>query len=190
MYLQELGKLPEGHTQPVENALIQAVDSDDDLNVQRRAVESLGFIDRENVQTIIRRAYRHNTPEIRTGALQAMARSLNADLWHDYVVDELDSDTPAIAFQAIYAAGELQLQDALPTLLTLLLSEDIELRDAAVWALGEIGGSRTMHALQALQNAQPDNNELQELIGDALANIQLEGLLDIDDTLHWSNPIS
>lgn len=189
MSMQEMEVLSEQEGQPVQDALMQATRHDASLEVQRRALESLGYIDHPGVQALIQRACEHSDSAMQASALQAIAHSLNPKRWRAYVTEQLSSGDPAVVFQAIYAAGELQLKQAESELLTLLLSNDVELRDAAVWALGEIAGPRAEQALMAMQQTYPDDDNLQELIDDALANIQLENSLDIDDSLHWSNPI-
>ena len=39
-------------------------------------------------------------------------------------------------FEAVRASGELEIEEAAPELIRLLGDEDIEIRDAAIWALG------------------------------------------------------
>lgn len=186
-YLTALEELPETIAHEVEQALLTANQDDASEEVVRSSLEALGYLDQPDVQARITRAYEDGDPALRASAVKAMARSLNRTRWSDTVVDELQSDDAAVCFQAIVAAGELQIEEAQEMLLEHLLDSDIELRDAAVWALGEIGGPRASQALEALQSTYPDDDNLLELIDDALANIQLESTLDIDDDLLWSS---
>jgi HEAT repeat protein len=54
-------------------------------------------------------------------------------------------------------------------LLRLIGDEDIEIRDAAVWALGRIGGREARRALKAC--CASDDEDLREAAEDALAEL-------------------
>ena len=79
-------------------------------------------------------------------AVFAMGRNMDAR-WQQTVLDELDSDAPGMRYEAARAAGEMTLEDALPMLARLIDDEDLEVRLASVWALGQIGGRPAAEAL-------------------------------------------
>src|SRR6266516_4150354 len=84
-----------------------------------------------------------------------MGRNMDAR-WQQTVLDELDSDVPAMRYEAARAAGEMTLEDALPMLARMIDDSDLEVRLASVWALGQIGGKPAAEALLgALKSEDP-----------------------------------
>lgn len=143
----------------------------EDIDVRRRALEALAHSSREEVYPAIMEAFRHEDRRMRISALFAMGKSCD-ERWADIVLAELESSDPEIRYEAARAAGELELQDAVPTLKTLAFGDDVEIRDVAVWSLGEIGGREAKRALELLaRDAEARNDEdLLEAVDDALAN--------------------
>jgi HEAT repeat protein len=85
---------------------------------------------------------------------------------------------PEIRFEAIRAAGELALADAVPTLIASAQEDDdddYELRLTAIWSLGEIGTKEATRGLQAIlsQAEAAENDILLEAIEDALETAAL-----------------
>lgn len=183
IYHALMDELPEAQAAPVETALLTALRAEPPIPIRRRIIEAIGYIDRPDVQAHIQTAYDHGDPDLRASAMRAMGNSLNADRWQATVLAELNTatTTPSVGFQAIYAAGELQLTAALDPLLLLLTTNDTELRDGAIWALSEIGGRRARRGLTALAEARPDDAELQALIDEALANMELSSQIHYRD---------
>jgi HEAT repeat protein len=148
--LEELGKLRPLSETRAEEALIAAVDTtDEDLDVRRRAVESLGYSGHERVPEIIERAYYDDNEKMRASAVFAMGRSADAR-WLPRVLDELASASPEMRYEAARAAGELEARQAVPALVEMIEDPDREVQEAAIWALGEIGGSQAQSALEAI----------------------------------------
>ena len=79
--------------------------------------------------------------------------------WASVVLRELDSTDPEMQYEAARTAGELELNEAIPHLAQLLESEDREVIEMAVWALGELGGNQAQRLLD-------DMIELAESAGD------------------------
>ena len=177
--LGELGKLPADLTAPVEDALLEIYRTvTEPLDIRRRALESLAYSGREEVRGLIEDAYYHDEPRMRASAVFAMGRSAD-NHWAPYVLDELQSDEAAMLYEAAQAAGELELYNALSTLIALLESNDIELRSVAIWSLGEIGGPEARRALSEAAH-QPYNESLLDNIEDALSMAALaEGVLGL-----------
>jgi HEAT repeat protein len=107
--------------------------------------------------------------------------------WGPNVFLELTSPIPSLRLEAARAAGELDLQEAIPSLIDLLEDVSDETRRAAIWSLGQLGGRAANEALLAALDRSEDEDEI-ELIEDALGNLAfVDGtrdllLFDYDDT--------
>ncbi|MEK9165124.1 MAG: HEAT repeat domain-containing protein, partial [Chloroflexota bacterium] len=83
------------------------------------------------------------------------------------------------------AAGELQLEEALPPLGDLLDDDDREVQEAGIRALGELGGREAERLLE--RRLETADEELAELIEDALAEAEFMdgmsfvGMVDVGD---------
>ena len=177
--LGELGKLPSELVAPVEETLLQVYqDASEPLDVHRRALESLSYSSREEMKALIEEAYYHNDLHMKASAVFSMGRSCD-DYWAGYVLEELESGIDELRFEAARAAGELQLSESLLLLIDLLESDDVEIRGAAIWSLGEIGGAQARAALNEAAESVEDESLLED-IEDALATADLaEGLLGL-----------
>jgi HEAT repeat protein len=113
-------------------------------------------------------AYEEHDDILRIGAVFAMGRSADPR-WNRYVLEELGNNDSAMLFEAARASGELEIEEAVPDLIRLLGDEDVEIRDAAVWALGRIGGPEARRALKAC--CASDDEDLAEAAEDALAEL-------------------
>jgi HEAT repeat protein len=153
VYMAECDELDPRRCGQVRQALEQVIANPDEaIQVRRRAVESIAYVNDDFVRRIIDRAYSDSDPEMRESAVFAMGRS--ADLvWADTVLVELESKTPSIRYEAARSSGELQLKRAVPMLIKLADAEDPDLQFMSIWALGQIGGERAQAALQRLANS-------------------------------------
>lgn len=150
LFLGECEELDERLTRRIEGALrVAAEDADEDVEVRRRAVESLAYINEETwVHRLIDAAYTHPDTRMRESAVFAMGR--NAEMiWAEMILEELHSEHAAMRYEAARASGELELQRAVERLIELLDDVDAEVQDMAIWALGQIGGRRARAALEA-----------------------------------------
>ena len=169
IYLGEIEELPAAQSQRVEKALLAVIHGSDELEVRRRALEALAFSSRPEVHELVRTAYDSDEAKMRVSAVFAMGRTANAD-WAKPVRAELDSPEPEMRFEAARAAGELELQDAGPRLAELTSDADQQVREAAIWSLGQIGGEFARETLtQLLEQAEDDDS--QEFIQEALENL-------------------
>jgi HEAT repeat protein len=135
--------------------LDSANDENEDSDVRRRAIESLGYFhgDKE-VEGLISGAYESGGLQAES-AVFAMGRSLD-ERWEQVVLYELESVLPAMRFEAARAAGEMSLADALPFLTRMIDDRDTEVRLAAILSLGQIGGKPAREALnKALKSSEP-----------------------------------
>ncbi len=146
--LGELNKIhPEPHHMAYQAVLATCQDEHEDIEVQRRALESLAYADNETVIQLIHKAYASPHEKMRVSAVFAMGRSANP-YWSRHVRQELFSPNPEMRYEAARACGELQLREAVAELEELADDVDAEVQDAALWALGQIGGDRARSILE------------------------------------------
>lgn len=177
VFLGEIEELREGVLDQIVDALIEIVNSRDTIEVRRRAVEALGFSSREEIASILERAYYEPNRLWRMSALFAMGRSANPR-WNEHVLEQLESDDDEIRFEAARASGELEIKAAADTLIEMLDDPDREVRFAAIWSLSQIGGEDVAEALEALYDETEDEEEI-ELIDSAMDNLVFtEGMED------------
>ncbi|MBM4422410.1 MAG: HEAT repeat domain-containing protein [Chloroflexi bacterium] len=179
VYLGEAEELPAEQARRIEDALLTVFNENEPVEVRRRALESLGFAQREDVAGAIDQAYADGDDLLRVSALFAMGRSLDPERWGDMVIEDLGHTSSEVRYEAARAAAELQLDEAVPTLGELLDDSDPEVQEMSIWALGEIGGEEARRILgERLETADDD---LSDLIEDALATAELmDGIADFD----------
>ena len=71
-------------------------------------------------------------------------------------------------FEAATAAGEMGDEEAVPQLAELTADEDAEVQEAAIGALGQIGGEAAKSLLQSLA-AETDDERVLDAVTEALA---------------------
>lgn len=147
--------------------------------VRRRALEAISHSSRENLPSAITEAYQSPLVEMQMSAIFAMGKSYDSQ-WHNIVLKELDNENPRLRYEAVQAAGELEMKQAIQSLGKLARDEtDREIMLMAIWALGEIGGTTATKILNRLAERAEDaeDDDLIETIEDALA---ISSLGDID----------
>jgi HEAT repeat protein len=169
VYLGEVEDIPEEDLHQIEDALIAVVQGSDDLLVRRHALESLGYSSRQEVPALIDQAFRSADKNWIASALFAMGRSANEE-WAPQVLSMLDHTFPAVRAEAVRAAGELEINDAVQPLLDLLDDSDEAVRTAAIWSLSQIGGEGVRDILEQLQEETEDEEEA-DFIESALDNL-------------------
>lgn len=181
--LGELGDMPETETVRAQDVVVNMLsDADEDSEVQRRALEAIANCSHEIVPEAIESAYESDDPRMQASALYAMGRSYD-NRWNDTVLREISNPDPAIRFEAVRASGELEIDEAVPYLTHMVQGHDREIKEVAIWALGEIGGNQAMKTLGALADeAERDEDvDLIEAIEEAIASASLAGKdLDFD----------
>jgi HEAT repeat protein len=182
--LGELEEIPENIYHQVEDALLAAANSEDDVRVRRTALESLGYSSRPEVMTLIESAYQREDPNWQASALYAMGRSAD-DRWTEDVLNSLVNDDDRIRRAAVRAAGELSIKSAGPILLRILAEEEEEgIVSAAIWSLSQIGGEDARIFLQNLLDQAEDEDQI-EFLEDALDNLAFTEDLDRFDLLTY-----
>ncbi|MCS6882547.1 MAG: HEAT repeat domain-containing protein [Oscillochloridaceae bacterium] len=174
-YLSQVGALSAADGARLLAVLLRvATDPEQPLEVRRRAVEALGyFASSKEAQTEIGRAYAHSDLAMRESALLAMGRSMRPT-WFPYIERELKSPSPALRYEAARAVGELaeEGRPLLPALLPLVDDDDLEISLAAIWALGQVGGSSARRVLERL--ARSRDLSRRQAADEALAELALD----------------
>jgi len=172
--LGELEKIDRAPAMLAEEALLETLrDAEEDLEVRRRAVEAIAYSGEAGVRDIIEAAYYDEDEKMQASALFAMGRSADA-YWRKLLIKELDSPNPELRFEAARACGELEAQLAVAQLIRMSIDDpDREVQQAAVWALGRIGGRAAREALETLYES--DDEVLSQAAADALDEIDLLG---------------
>ncbi|WP_119072211.1 HEAT repeat domain-containing protein [Aggregatilinea lenta] len=173
----ELGKLPDYFNTRLQDAVLALYyDLHEDFDVRRRALEAISNCGREGVKDLIHEAYQSDDLPMRVSAVYAMGRSCD-ETWAKQILDELSSDEPELRYEAARASGELELQKALPRLIELAYDDDREIQEAAIWAMGEIGGSTARKVLNELAALADDagDDELNDAIAEAQSMATLAG---------------
>jgi HEAT repeat protein len=185
IYLGEIEELPASKLHKIEEKLLQTTTGQNPTLVRRRALEALGFSSRDELPALIEAAYYSDSNEWLASALFAMGRSANRT-WNSSVISKLNSDVPDVLVEAVRAAGELEIKEAVPRLMDLLAVEDADVRWAAIWSLSQIGGEGIRERLEELYDLTDDEEEA-DFIDSALENldftedISLFDLMDVAD---------
>jgi HEAT repeat protein len=171
--LGELEKIrPDPHGLAYQTLLAACQDPEEDKKVRRRALESLAYTSNETVAELIREAYAAPEEKVHISAVFAMGRSADTR-WARHVRQELFRPNPELRYEAARACGELQLSEAVPELEELADDADPEVQEAALWALGQIGGDKARQILERYCRT-----------GDEAARAAAEAALDQLEFLH------
>ncbi len=178
VYLGELDEIPDAVKISAVKNLLDVVNSEGATTVRLRALESLGYSSHPKVPSLIKAAYDSKDNAWVASAVCAMGRSAD-DQWADHVQNQLDSGDPDVQYEAVRAAGELELATTLDQLFTLVEDEeyDSDLRLAAIWSLSQIGGREVKEKLQELLKDSESDEEI-EWLEKALENLDLSASPD------------
>ena len=91
--LGELEEIPKKTQGRVEDALLEKINSEDDANVRRQALEAIGYSSRREVITLIELAFHREDPDWQASALFAMGRSSD-ERWEEDVLSKLLDENP------------------------------------------------------------------------------------------------
>lgn len=146
------------------------------VEVRRRALESVAYACMPEFLEVLETAYYDEDESMRISAVVAMGRTCDRR-WGDIILSELESTSAAMRYEAALAAGEIALAQAVPLLARAMDDPDHQVREASIWALGQIGGEQAKQTLlAAYEGSDPD---ARASIEDALAEHALaEGDLD------------
>lgn len=82
----------------------------------------------------------------------------------------LNDKLPLLREEAARAVGEIEINEAVPTLIELTRDSEENVRSAAIWSLSEIGGESARHTLERLFQEAQDDQEA-DFLESALDNI-------------------
>ena len=182
----ELGDLPEAETMRAQDVVVNLfTNQNEEVEVRRRSLEAIANCSHEIVTEAIEEAYYSGDPDMQASAIYVMGKSCD-ERWADAVLHEIGSDDPQVRYEAARASGELELEEALPQLARLVQGADREIKEIAIWSLGEIGGGYALRVLGALaeEAEESGDDELLEAVEEALSSASLAGGnfdFDIDD---------
>ncbi len=142
-------------------------DEGQSLEMRRRALESLANSSHAQTPVLIRKAYSDGNHDLKISAIFAMGRTCSRD-WGQILLEELTSADDEAIYEAIVACGQIQLADSVPRIGALALSDDREIQQSAIWALGEIGGRHAFEILSRLDDMIEDD-ETAAFLEEALA---------------------
>lgn len=184
--LGETEEIPQESLENIEDALLLLTAGSDAELIRRRALESLGFSHREEVIALIEKEFKSGKKDWLTSALFAMGRSADPR-WEKQVLSMLTNTDEDVRYEAVRAAGELELKNAREILLNNIDEgiDDFDLRMATIWALSQIGGEGIRERIEdLLENCQEDEecNYLEEALDNLnfTDDFNLTNLFDFD----------
>lgn len=157
-------------------AKLESLINSEKRNLRFAALEGLAFSNLPELRPIIESYLNSDDKEERICALHAITNNLDESK-EKKVLELLMDDDMDIQFEAIRAAGVLQIRKALPVLYSLLSRFDRlfePLRDEVIWSISEIGDEDSVDVLQTLSEISvEDDYELSELVDGALENLEM-----------------
>jgi HEAT repeat protein len=170
VYAGEVEEIPSARLKVIEDALVEIFEREEEARIRQAALESLGFSSRVEVEGFIRKSFKSPDKNWKASALIAMGRSAN-QVWIPEVTTMLESNIPLLRSEAARAAGNLEIQSAVPTLLEMLEDPDDNTRTASIWALSQIGGEGVRDALEGLYDESADDEDQLDFLESALENL-------------------
>ncbi len=174
---------PSAETFKTVRAHLVAVASDDKrtLDERRFALEGLGFLgDDAAIAALIESFWKRSEPAARLSAVFAMGRS-GHPRFGSTIQEALGSSDAELKLQAIWAAGEAEIQGARDPLAGIAQrSRDREERFAAIEALARLGGETTAQVLLALAERDQDP-EIREAAATGLEELALLDAMDEEE---------
>ncbi|MCL4459364.1 MAG: HEAT repeat domain-containing protein [Chloroflexi bacterium] len=179
VYLAEMERLDPPTSAKVKESLLRIIsDQKEPVGVRRRAVESISYLSENQIKEIIERAYADPDPKMHISAVSGMGRNCDPR-WLETIFKELDNADPEMRYEAAQACGEMEDRRAIPRLNeTIKEDEDLQVRLAAISALGKIGGQLAKEILERWANG-PDEHLR------AAAQETLEQIEVLEDPLHF-----
>jgi hypothetical protein len=171
VYLGELDELKQTTYEKIVQTLINVYLGPEDVLVRRRALEALGYASHPDVPGFIQTAYDTNDEEWLQSTLFAMGRTCNRR-WANSILRMFNHPDPEVRYEAVRAAGELEIEDARENLFDLLEegTDDDEMYYAAIWSLTKIGGSGVRELIEDALDETDDAEEL-NFLEEALENL-------------------
>lgn len=170
--LAQEGKIMNRDAERIRIALLSVINrSNETIEPQRRAIESVATFDCAEVEETIQKAYDDGNSQLKQSAIYAMGQSSN-EKWLSIVIRDTQDPDPAIRYEAVGACGNLGNDDTSPHIVALLNDEDSLVQIASAQALGVIGGSLAKRALE--QCLLTGDDVLEEAAKAALKNLEFD----------------
>lgn len=184
VYLGELEEISAETYQKVVTGLIEAHRGSDEILVRRRALEALGYASHPEIPVFIQQAYESNDEDWLQTALFAMGRSADQERYARMVLHMFEHPDLVVRYEAIRAAGELEMGSAREALFDLLEegTDDDDIYFAAIWALSKIGGQGVRNLIEMNLEEAEDPEEVQ-LLEEALENLDFTEQVNSFDML-------
>lgn len=159
--LGEYEEIGRAEARLVQDVVMRVLNSDEDIDIRRHALESIANCGREGVAARIRDFYGHAKPSVRLSAIYAMGRTCD-DKWAPEIIKELSSASTEMQYEAARAAGHMELRESVPYLGQVIEdTDDPEVLAICVWALGEIGGEAARKILNnVIRLAEKNDDEV------------------------------
>ena len=176
--LGELDEIPREAYSQVQAGLVESARGEDQPDVKRHALESLGFSSDDEVVKLIEAALNKREPEWQASTLKAIGRSAD-DRWEEEVLLGLTDADNRVRLAAVQAAGNLALKSARTILLRMLeeQDDDDDVTASAIWSLSQIGGEDVRTYLENLLDQAEDEDQA-EFLEEALDNLTFTEDLD------------
>ncbi len=182
VYLGEIEEISTKANDAIQDGLIRAYREDEQVTVRQRALEAVSFSSRPAIDRMIEDAIQTDDEDWQASALVAMGRSANFQ-WRDTVTDLLDHESARLRLKAATAAGRLATEDAKAILVQMALDDTSEeVREAAVWALSEIGGTDVQLLIEELIEDASQDSEI-DFLERALDNLLENQMFSAGDFL-------
>ena len=116
--------------------LLETYNESDDMDIKRRALESVSPLSLPRVEQAIMEAYKSDDIKHKASAIYAMGRNCSLD-WLNYAISELSSPLPELRYEAAGACGELGEEAAVPYLIEAADDDDMDVRDCRNCSAGK-----------------------------------------------------
>ena len=166
----ELGEIAQDRRPALEACLLAAVRAADaDVELRREALASLGYLDSDAVSEEIRRAFAD--PDFKQAAVRAMGRTANPG-WIPLLRREARARDADLRREVAVAAGEMADQRASKFVVDMLDDPALDVRLAAIAALGQIGGDEARDGL--IYALEDKRDAVREAAQEALRNLDTD----------------
>ena len=126
--------------------LLESYNESDDIDIKRRALEAVSPLSLPREEAISE-AYYSDDLKLKASALYAMGRNCSLD-WINHLIKELSSPVAELRYEAAGACGDLGEEIAVPYLIEVADDDDVDVRIAAIIALGKIGDEEAQEYLK------------------------------------------
>ena len=169
--LGELEEISQRYFDQTLDLLLEHYDKEVFDEVKQEILRSLSYCGKQEIAKLIKEAYETNKKAWKIAALESMGRSAD-NRWKDHVLANLSNEDADLQYEAIRAAGELELKASREILLRVLAEEagNNDVFYQTIWALSKIGGGSVRETLQDLLENSNDDEEI-EVLEMALDNL-------------------